>query len=79
MESECDTSDHKPRDEDLHTLLEDGRSRYDTPIKINTVRITIVEVDGKLYDTDDRIKTEDSIRKILVEIDLENDIEGLYK
>ena len=79
MESECDTSDHKPRDEDLHTLLKEGRSGYDPHTENNTTRMVVVEVDGELYDTNNRIKTESLIRKILVEADREDDIEGLYK
>ena len=41
--------------------------------------MVIVEVDGKLYNTNDRIKTEDSIRKILAEVGRKDDIKGLYK
>ena len=41
--------------------------------------MVVVEVDGELYDSDNRIKTEDSIRKILAEVDLKDNIEELYK
>ena len=59
--------------------MEEGQSGYDTPIKSNTVRVVVVEVDGELYDTNDRIKTESLIRKMLVEVDREDDMEELYK
>ena len=60
-------------------LPEEGWSGYDTAVEIDTVRVVVVEVDSELYDTDDRIKTEDLIRKMLVKTDLENDIERLYE
>ena len=41
--------------------------------------MVVVEVDGELYDTDNRIETEDSIRKMLVEANLKDDIKGLYE
>ena len=58
---------------------EEGRLGYDTLKNTNQVRITIVEVDGKLYNSDNRIETEDSIRRILIEVDLEDIIEELYR
>ena len=58
-------------------LLEGGRSRYNIPIDI--VRVAIVEVDDILYDSDGGIKIEDSIRRILVKVDLEDNMKGIYK
>ena len=58
-------------------LLEGGRSRYDTPIE--TVRMAIIEVDGILYNSDDRIEIEDSIRRMLAKTDLEDNMEGIRK
>ena len=77
--STCDTSDHKSRDEDLRVIPEEGRSGYDAPIRLDTVRVAVVEVDGELYDTDDGIETEDSIRRMLAEADREDNMEELCK
>ena len=41
--------------------------------------MAVVEVDDELYDSDNRIKTEDLIRRILVETDLEDNIERFHK
>ena len=59
-------------------FTKEGRSGYDTPKNIDQVRIIVVKVDSELYDLDDRIETEESIRKILIEKDLEGIIEELY-
>ena len=56
---------------------EEGRLRYDTPKNINQVRMVIIEIDGELYDSNDRIEIEESIRKILAEVNLEDNIERL--
>ena len=40
--------------------------------------MAVVKINGELYDSDDKIKTEDSIRKILAEADLEDTIKKLY-
>ena len=74
-----DTNDHKSRDEKLQTLLEEGRSGYNKPTETNQVRMAVVEVDGKLYDSDNSIKTEDSIRRILAEVDLEDNMKRLHE
>ena len=58
-------------------ISEEGRSGYDIPRE--TVRMVVVKVDGELYDSDGRIETEDSIKRILVEADLEEYIEELQK
>ena len=65
IENIYDSPDYKPREKDLQLLEEIGRLGYDIPIN-DTVRVAIIEVDGKLYDSNNRIKIEDSIRKILV-------------
>ena len=41
--------------------------------------MVVVKVDNELYDSDDKIKIEDSIRKILVKVDLEDIIKELYR
>ena len=41
--------------------------------------MVVIEIDGKLYDTNDKVKIEDLIRKMLVEIDRKNNIKRLYK
>ena len=78
MESTYDTSDHKPRDEDLRIFSKEGRSSYNTPENTNRVRIIVVEINRQFYDLDDRIETEESIRRILVIVDLKDSIEELY-
>ena len=69
VESTCDTNDYKPREEDLYVVLGEGWSRYNTLRETNTIRVVVVEVDRELYDIDDGIKTEDSIRKMLIKVD----------
>ena len=41
--------------------------------------MVVVEIDGIFYDSDDRIKTEGSIRRMLVKTDLEDNMEGIHK
>ena len=41
--------------------------------------MVVSEVDGELYDSDNRIETEESIRKMLIEADLRDNMERLYK
>ena len=41
--------------------------------------MVVVKVNGELYDSDDKIETEESIRKILVEADLKDIMKELYK
>ena len=43
MENTYNTSDHKPRDEDLRGTLEEGRLGYNTPKE--TARVVVVEID----------------------------------
>ena len=78
MESVCDSNDYKLREEDLYTFLE-GRSGYNVLEETNIIKVVVIEVDRELYDTYDRIKTEDLIRKMLVEANREDDMDRLYK
>ena len=79
MENAYDTIDYKPKDKDLHVFLEEGRSGYDTPKNTNQVRMVVVKINGELYNSDNGIETEDSIRKILIEANLRDNMERLYK
>ena len=80
MESIYNTNDYKPKEEDLLILSEEsGWLEYDKPIENKQVRMVIVEINGELYDLDNKIKTEDLISRILTEADLEDNIERLYK
>ena len=47
--------------------------------KDNIVTVIVVKVNSKLYDTDNREETKESIRVILVKIRIEDNIEVLYK
>ena len=60
-------------------FLKKGQSGYDTLKNTNQVRVIIVKINGKLYNSDDRIETKESIRKMLAETDLEDNIERLYE
>ena len=60
-------------------IPKEGRLGYNTPKNTNQVKMVVVEVNGKLYNSDNRIETEESIRRILIEADLRNNIKGLYK
>ena len=60
-------------------ILEEGRSGYDTPEDADKVRVAVVEVDDELYDLDNGIEAEESIRKMLAEADLRDSMERLYE
>ena len=41
--------------------------------------MVIVKVNGEFYDTNDGVEIEDSIKKMLAEVDRKNNMEGLYE
>ena len=47
--------------------------------KDTKIKIVIIKINGKLYDSNNKIETEESIRRILVEVDLKDNMERLYK
>ena len=55
-----------------------GRLGYKVFIN-NIIRVIIIKVNGKLYDSDNKIQIKDSIRRILIETDLRDNMERLYK
>jgi len=54
-----------------------GRTK--NPEKDNIIIVVVVEVDGVLYDIDNREETKESIRVRLVEIKIKKDREALHK
>ena len=79
MENTYNTIDHRLREEDLNILLEEKRLGYDTPRNTNQIRVVVVKINSELYDSDNRIETKESIRKMLAETDLEDNIERLHE
>ena len=79
MENTCDTPDYRLREEELRIFSEEGWLGYDTLEDTNQVRVVMVKVDGKLYNFNDKIEIEESIRKMLAEANLKDNIERLYK
>ena len=77
VESQCKTIDYKPR----QRVNEAKETKYNTPMskdRTDIIIVVVVKVDRVLYDIDNREETKESIRVMLAEISIQDDIEKLY-